>query len=106
MANPNKNDVVAGTLAKILYSTNADSETTAGVEAFFQACQESYVIQDQYITIAMLTVNGVCYGVGASKRSAADKQNPFRGKALALSRAVRHAFAWYTEHDNLRPKAE
>lgn len=52
--------------------------------------QPQYVQQDDF-TVALLnsTANNVTLAVGVSKRNPIDQRSPLRGRALAVSRAVR-----------------
>lgn len=83
-------EVVCGTAAKVIGDV-AEAESYAA--DFKNNYQVEFVNQDQYMTIAVVTdADGRFVATGASKRHANDKQNSTRGKALALSRAVKYMF--------------
>lgn len=89
MSNPDLENVIVGTLSRIC---GDDQQAYADTYELFTGAQVQYFVQDQFITIAVLTTSaGLLLGAGASKRNPIDKPNNLRGRAIALSRAVRSA---------------
>ena len=87
MSNPDLQSVINGTLNRIY----GDAKPPEIVTQLLTDLRVSYVIQDEYTTIAVLsTSNDAFVSAGASKRNPVDRQNNLRGRALALSRAVRN----------------
>lgn len=103
MSNPDVESVVAGTWLRVI------GETMVGQVGEPASMQEMhlakllsgraiYHVQDSFITVAALvTTEGEYMASGASKRNPIDKPNGLRGRALALSRAVRN----YIQTNNL-----
>lgn len=68
------------------------------VETFFNKCQPVYFRQDKFTLIAtIVTDSGQYVASGVARRNPVDEPNDLRGKALALSRAVRHAYNAYVK---------
>lgn len=90
MSNPDFNAVVTGTVNR----TSSLEDARSRYMKLFEGAHPVYYIQDQFITIAaIVNADGKLLAAGASKRNPIDKQNNMRGRAIALTRAVRIAIA-------------
>lgn len=84
-------DVVTGTLDRAADQLNLSQVEYANLHEAISQMAVQYTRQDKFTTIAVLVLkeDHQYVSVGASKRNPTDRPNDTRGKALALTRAVR-----------------
>lgn len=90
---PELNDVASGVLSSLDKKGLLDDKVK---QIIVSTCEEPNAVSTQYVnqgdfTIALIQSNtGKVLGAGVSKRNHVDKWNGMRGRATALSRAVRN----------------
>jgi hypothetical protein len=94
--NPNFNDVFNGVVINDRYPP--DEANRAWNQLLQNGVTPEYFQQDDF-TVVILTLKDHKF-IGVTKRNPIDRRNPFRGKALALARAIRHYLeVCYTQAD-------
>jgi hypothetical protein len=87
MSNPDYQEVLTGTLGRAFNGVIPEE-----IVRHFEGTLAVYYVQDRHITVAAVVSDlGTLLGAGASKRNPEDRPNALRGKALALTRAIRAA---------------
>jgi mevalonate kinase len=89
--NPDFESVVKGVVCRMLqYDQTNQQSIMESMSGLLSAIEPIYQQQDNFTVAVLVNKNDKTFRcLGVSKRNLEDPKNPLRGKALALSRAIR-----------------